>query len=144
MTRRPIFVAIATILALGLLVGLAYGTGRSSGSRTPIMAQSHDQHMGSAGTPQGTHFGPAFQMQLRTWMHEWMRDHHADHGWSADGLQGTPLGSHQGRNRSSGPTSGGGYNTGGHQTNRDHGSRDSGYGYGYGGQHDGGWNHDCR
>ena len=162
MTRRPIFVAIATILALGLVVGLAYGAGRSTGTRTTGTQHTQYRAIGSGSMMPGSFtrhgrdvrravgFGVAFRTQTRGWMHDWMRDHCCDWrhtGNSGYGRQGSRQGSMTGtvgfRN---GPVA---YSGDRHQTSSTSRSSTShsygGHqdGHSYGGHPDGGWHHDC-
>lgn len=153
MTRRPFFVAIATILALGLLMGLAYGAGRSAGmpatetqhtryqqrGTTNVMPGSFTHHRRE--THRGMGFGVAFRSQTRGWMHDWLRDHCCDqrHAGRAgygrhSSRQGSTTGTAGFRN---GPIA---YSGDRHQTSGTHRSYGS---HAHGGHHDGGWHHDC-
>ena len=156
MTRRPIFIGVATILTLALTAGMAYGAGRLVGTQTRDGRSARQQVVGAttmmpgtfsnhAQARQGSAFGSAFRSQMRAWMQDWMANHDwSGRSWSAGyGRQVT--------GRSTGATSAGysngsstGY-SGTHQTDGWNGPANGGYGCcgnGYGGgQHDD-W-HDC-
>ena len=145
MTRRPIFIGIATALALTLMVGLAYGAGRTFGSRSNqaighrqvattqthrAFADHHREH--------GSALSPMFMHRMDRWMRDWMRDHR----WNADHR------SMAGQTRSvAGSPSGAGDYSGGHHRHSYTGiaspvHRHMG-GHHHEGHHDGGWGHDC-
>ncbi len=87
MTRRPILIGIAAVLALALMTGFAYGSGRVQGSQaqrihsaqqfgtTPV---AHGYGWNHGHGSQMWRYGPMFQHQMRDWMNAWMRDHHQD------------------------------------------------------------------
>ncbi len=117
MTRRPILIGVAAVLALALTTGLAYGTGRMWGTQPRNSHSARDQRIGTTNVVpgyvwnhrgQGSHvwrYGPAFRGQMRDWMQAWMRDHNRDgRSWTGTryGRQGSgstggyPTGTHDG------------------------------------------------
>lgn len=92
MTRRPIFIGVATLLALALTAGLAYGVGRLAGNRMPAGRSAHQRPIGAASlmpsasanhaqVRRGSTGGPALQTWMRAWMRAWMRDGTSRYGW---------------------------------------------------------------
>lgn len=82
MTRRPIVAGIATVLALVLTAGLAYGAGRmvstrshanQVGQQAPQVAAVTPGFGGFYGSPTNARFtgpGTAFRDQMRQWMRD--------------------------------------------------------------------------
>ncbi len=154
MTRRPIFIGVTAILALALTAGLAFGTGRLVGTRTPSNHSTRDQRIGVTGVAPGSYsnhrgqalqgpgYGSAFGSQMRGWIQDWMRNH----GWNGQSWAGAGYGRQGGGAQSSGATSGGysngartGYWDDHHATAGHRGPANGGYGYGGYGHGDDCW-----
>lgn len=151
MTRRPIFIGIATVLALALTAGLAFGAGRLVGTQSRGTRPGRAQQVVVAGSMRVTHsnpqaqigqgqtYGAAYRSQMRQWMHDWMHNHGWTHqSWTGHGQQGTPQNA---GNAPSGNANGsGGWSSGQHST----GSGNwGGYGAHHSYQHSNGDHHGC-
>jgi hypothetical protein len=154
MTRKPIIVTITTILAVGLLVGLAYGAGRNTGARNGYGHATTAANRVVARHVQDHRVGPMTRTRMLAWINGWMPDHccrgvtygsnhrfpvrHHD-TWMSPGYVPASGPSVPSQTPSTGTGSGSvnhyGYGSG----DRHHGDHRS-----YGGSHhDGGWHHDC-
>lgn len=158
MTRRPIFIGVATVLALAMTAGLAYGAGRLVGTQgrnahtvgyqqtgaTSVMPGSSSSHRGQ--TFQGSGYASAFRSQMRGWMRDWMRDHsNSAQSWrgSGYGRQGAGQSSRGPSSGTSGGTSHGDWDEHHRTSGQWNGPTTGGYGSG-GYHHDGdGWDDHC-
>lgn len=88
MTRRPILIGVATVLALALTAGLAYGAGRLVGTRGPANQDRRQQRV--VGVVPGYFFGPNVQAGFRSGMGPGSRSR----GWmgSGNGFRGWNMG----------------------------------------------------
>ena len=85
MTRRPIFIAGATVLALALTAGLAYGAGRIVGTHGRSNLGGRQGQYGMMGTAPGYFFGQNTQARFRHGMGSprgWMGGRSGSRGWS--------------------------------------------------------------
>ena len=156
MTRRPIFIGAATVLALALTAGLAYGSGRLVGTQGRNAQTAGDQQTGTASAMpgsfsnqggqafQGSGHGAAFGSQMRGWMRDWMRDHR-NYGPSWRSARHSPQGAGQSsRGQSNGYSGGTGHGQWeDHHTTSGHWNGPATGGYGSGGYHHGDGGHDC-
>lgn len=153
MTRKPIIVTITTILAADLLVGLAYGAGRNTGTRASGHATVATTRV-VAGTTSTHRMGPMTRTRMLAWIDGWMRDHccrgfvsgwngrfpaHHHHRWMGPGsvpASGPSAPSQVGPTGSgSGMGTRYGYGFGDHHGTTHHSPGGS--------HHDGGWHHHC-
>ena len=136
MTRKPIFIGVASILALTLTAGLAYGAGRMVGTRGPGNQGGGQQR--TVGVVPGHSFGQQTQAGFRSGMgfgnqrRGWMGSHYGSSGWMSgqyDSRGWTGQRSFAGHSR---------YSQRGTQTVSSGGYNGSGHGDHYSGYHHGG------
>lgn len=100
MTRRPIFIGVATVLALALTAGLAYGAGRMVSTRSyanqagrqgsqGMVAVAHGSSWGTSVNGQVSQANTAYRNQMRQWMQDrfqsWLGHRAAGNRWDNRG-----------------------------------------------------------